>query len=226
MKADENLLSYYNRAPGWRWKEKQSWEGKEAISFKLWALKKAHPMPVLRDNTAADDFVFYSLWEEGIFLPPSITWKGCMPSTDMQIDKIWNANGLAVFAVGWTVFCWKAGWQDTVLQSLNHCTESQPCWQDPILRKFTVLSNTCCCHWMILCKIWNSIYRDPYLIFFFFPHPLQAPESQMTALKPFPKSVIQYSAWCQDNSSCRVKFCSSDSALMQKWQNSEGYRGM
>lgn len=30
-------------------------------------------MPLLRDNIAADDFVFYSLREEGIFLPPSIT---------------------------------------------------------------------------------------------------------------------------------------------------------
>lgn len=133
-----------------------------------------------------------------------------------------------MFAVGWTVFCWKAGWQDTVLQSLNHCTESQPCWQDPILRKFTVLSNTCCCHWMILCKIWNSIYWDPYLISFiffsFFFHPLQSPEPQMTAVKPFPKSIIQYSAWCQDNSSYRVKIHSSDFALMQRCQDSTGYK--
>lgn len=129
-----------------------------------------------------------------------------------------------MFAVGWTVFCWKAGWQDTVLQSLNHCTESQPCWQDPILRKFTVLSNTCCCHWMILCKIWNSIYRDPYLISFFFFHPLQSPESQMTAVKPIPKSIIQYSAWCQDTSSYRVKIHSSDFALMQRCQDSTGYK--
>lgn len=140
-----------------------------------------------------------------------------MVSTAMQIDKIWNANGLAVFAVGWSIFCWKAGWQDTVLQSLNHCTESQPCWQDPIPRKFTVLSNTCCCHWLILCKIWNSIYQDPYLIssfffLFFFFHPLQAPEHQMSALKPSPKSIIQCTVWCQDTSSCRVKFCFSDCA--------------
>lgn len=128
-----------------------------------------------------------------------------------------------MFAVECTVFCWKAGWQDTVLQSLNHCTESQPCWQDPILRKFTVLSNTCCCHWMVLCKIWNSIYWDPYLISLFLPHPLQSPESQMTALKP-PKSIIQYSAWCHNTGSYKVKICSSDSVLMQRCQDSTGYK--
>lgn len=39
-----------------------------------------------------------------------------------------------------------------------------------------------------------KFYLSRSLFDFFFPHPLQAPESQMTALKPFPKSIIQYSA--------------------------------
>lgn len=110
-----------------------------------------------------------------------------------------------MFAVGRTVFCWKAGWQDIVLQSLNHCTESQPYWQDPILRKFTVLSNTCCCHWMVLCKIWNSIYRNPYLIFFL--RPFQSLVSNDCS-KTYSQEHFN-SAWCQDTSSHRVKICSS-----------------
>lgn len=52
-----------------------------------------------------------SLWKKRDFSP--ITWRGCIPSTDMQTYQILNVNGLAVFAVGLTVFCWKAGWQDT-----------------------------------------------------------------------------------------------------------------
>lgn len=48
--------------------------------------------------------------------------------------------------------------------------------------------------------------------FFFFFHPLQAPEHQMSALKPSPKSIIQCTVWCQHTSSCRVKFCFSDCA--------------
>lgn len=64
----------------------------------------------------------------------------------------------------------------------------------------------------------------PIWFLFFFSHPLQSPESQMTAVKPIPKSIIQYSAWCQDTSSYRVKIHSSDFALMQRCQDSTGYK--
>ena len=66
--------------------------------------------------------------------------------------------------------------------------------------------------------------RSLFDFFFFFSHPLQSPESQMTAVKPIPKSIIQYSAWCQDTSSYRVKIRSSDFVLMQRCQDSTGYK--
>lgn len=42
--------------------------------FKLSSLKKTHPMFVLRDSIAADNFGFYSLGEEGTFVPPSFRY--------------------------------------------------------------------------------------------------------------------------------------------------------
>lgn len=58
----------------------------------------------------------------------------------------------------------------------------------------------------------RSLFDFFFLFSFFFFHPLQAPEHQMSALKPSPKSIIQCTVWCQDTSSCRVKFCFSDCA--------------
>lgn len=77
-----------DKAPGWRWKEKQSWRIKGRIFFELWALKKSYPMFLLRDNIAANNFAFYSLGEKGIFVPPFLLLLpgGAFFSTDTQID--------------------------------------------------------------------------------------------------------------------------------------------
>ena len=69
--------------------------------------------------------------------------------------------------------------------------ESQPGWQDVVLGKFAGLSKTCCCHWLILCKIPNDIYLySPFgfvvcvcvclCVYFFLSPSAQALELQLT----------------------------------------------
>lgn len=62
-----------------------------------------------------------------------------------------------------------------------------------------------------------------FLLFFFFS---PTHFSQMSALKPSPKSIIQCTVWCQDTSSCRVKFCFSNcaDADMKIAQDTKAYK--
>lgn len=60
-------------------------------------------------------------------------------------------------AWGESFWAGEAGWQPPISQHWL-MPESQPGWRDVVLGKFAGLSKTCCCHWLILCKIPNDIY--------------------------------------------------------------------